>query len=237
MTDIVIIGQNEGAHILTMYASLLQYPFNRIWILDRCTDHSEQLLREIGETFFKTDENLQGRQTSHARNLGLSKTRPDSDVLFLDGDRYISSGDLSGLEKSENDIELLLLEDDFRNQIFNYYHYDMVYGTVHNYFFSCGIFLKRTAINKILHFQKELFCEDIQQYWGVEDTYLGDVCYHLRLLADIYNGCKLHGKFDNLEVDAHALQIRFDKREKLDVIWRPNDEFDITKCFQEGERY
>ena len=88
MIDIVIIGQNEGVYIQQMYTALREYPFNRIWVLDRCMDNSEEQLKKSGERYLKTKGTLEGRQTSHARNLGLKVCSPNSDVLFLDGDRY-----------------------------------------------------------------------------------------------------------------------------------------------------
>ncbi len=224
MIEIVIIGQNEGASIEKMLASLSSYPYQRTWVLDRCTDNSEKILVSLGEQYVKTCDTLKGRQTSRARNTGLSFTNSLSDVLFLDGDRYVSSGSLTGLETSENDIELLLLEEDPRNEILSRYNYARdFYGHVYNYFFSCGVFLKRTAIDRILDFQPpaELFSVAMQKAHGSEDCYLGDVCYHLGLTADLYNGCRLHGRFDTLYADFEQFKIRLQEREKLNVRWKP----------------
>jgi len=218
MIEIVIIGQNEGKHVKNMLQSLKHYPCKRLWVLDRCTDDSENQLKEFGESYVKTDDSLYGRQTSHARNLGLSLCDRRSDILFLDGDRYIAEGSLEGLSLWNNDIALLTLEKESRNSMTDYRE---CYGQVFNSFFSCGIFIKREAINRILEFQQgELFCEELQDQWGIEDTYLGDVCYHLGLTAGIYRGCKLKGEFEKFALDtAHVMIKRFAKRDNLKVKW------------------
>lgn len=211
--EIVIIGQNEGQYVNNMLDSLKKYNFKRVWILDRCIDNSKQLLLEKDEYFIETPEYLQGRQTSFSRNLGLSNS--NDDVLFLDGDRYLINGDLNQLKNSQYDIELLYLEDDFRDN-----RSPSDYGHVINGFYSCGIFFKRKTIDKIIEFQGELFNTDIQNVWGIEDTYLGDVCYHLGLTCNYNNTIRLNGKFDRTTLDnMDAIETRFKLRNKLNVLW------------------
>lgn len=212
---IVIIGQNEGLSIAKMLQSLRMYNYERIWVLDRCTDDSENQLRKSGEYFVKTPEWLRGRQTAYARNLGA--TIAGDDVLFLDGDRYVSEGSLYGIGRRRTDIELLTVEDDARNNVENY---DRLYGGVYNGFFSCGLFMRKLAIDRVVKFQGELFNLATQAEWGIEDTYLGDVCYHLGLTADLYRGCRLHGCFDKKSLDrTETLIRRFRMRDKLNVKW------------------
>src|SRR5574344_1254570 len=103
MVDVVIIGQNEGRYIQDMHRVLGAYSYDRYWVLDRCTDDSAQQLVALGERFVCTPSSLQGRQTSFARNLGLALCNPKHDVLFLDGDRYIITGSLSGIEQSRSE--------------------------------------------------------------------------------------------------------------------------------------
>lgn len=199
-----------------MLNSLKKYNFNRIWICDRCTDNTIDILKSYNEVYKETDKTLLGRRTSFARNLGLSLTNSNNDVLFLDGDRYIKDGDLSVLGKSKYDIELLLLENDSRiNLDMNNY-----YGTLNNCFFSCGLFMKRQAINKAIKFQNGyLFDENIQRHWGIEDTYLGDICFHLNLSCVFNKDIKLNGSFDKRTIDNKILQKRIIRRKKLNVLW------------------
>ena len=220
MIEIVIIGQNEGTHIQHMYDTLKEYPYPRVWILDRCTDNSEAQLKKLGERYQKTKKTLKGRQTSHARNLGLAACSPGSDVLFLDGDRYPVNGTLRNLETWEKDIALLLLaENDQRQYIRNYS--ESVYGRVHSGFYSPGLFMRRNAIDKVLEFQSgELFSSEMQDEWGIEDVYLGDVCYHLELTAGIYRSCSLRGLFGKTQIESiGTIAKRFHKRDLLNVRW------------------
>lgn len=215
--EVVIIGQNEAESIIKMYDSLMNYDYKVNWICDRCVDGSEDILKSLDQNVITTPIGLKGRQTSYSRNLGLSHVNKYSDVLFLDGDRYIVQGDLSELENNVYDIQLLLLENDPR------IHFDIDdhYGNVFNCFYSCGIYIKSSAINKILDFQKgELFDESIQEHWGIEDTYLGDVCYHLGLTCNFNKNIILNGSFDKMYVDdLDVIDARFKKRDKLNVKW------------------
>jgi len=217
MLNIVIIGMNEGESVKNL-AESLKDTSNVIYIADRCTDNSLELL---SQTNFKvidtTSLNLQGRQTSFCRNLGLKYCNPDSNVLFLDGDRYIIKGDLTDLESSSFDYICLPIEDDFRSSE----EFLENQGRVYNGVFSCGIYFTRSAINKITQFQNgQLFNEDLQSYWGIEDTSLGDVCYHLGLRGELSNQIKLHGKFDKNTVDSlDVIEMRMRFRDKLNVRW------------------
>ena len=214
MIEIVIIGKNEGMSIKKMRDSLIMYPCNRIWVLDRCTDNSELILSELGENYIKTPEKWQGRKTSSARNLGLSMCEPTSDVLFLDGDRFVVEGDLSQLENWNKDIALLLLENDLREDILNYNEH---YRTIGNKFYSCGVFFKRKAINKLLGYFGEVFPTELQEYWGIEDLGIGDSSYRLGLTCDIYRKCRLNGGFDRMDVSPEAAKLRFDR---INRIWK-----------------
>jgi hypothetical protein len=203
-----------------MYDALKEYPYPRVWILDRCTDNSEAQLKELGERYQKTKKTLKGRQTSHARNLGLAACSPGSDVLFLDGDRYPVKGTLCELETWEKDIALLLLaEKDPRESVYDYP--ERVYGRVYSGFYSPGLFMRRNAIDKVLEFQSgELFSAEMQEEWGIEDVYLGDVCYHLELTADIYRSCFLQGFFAKNQIESiGTVAKRFRKRDLLNVWW------------------
>lgn len=218
--NIVIIGHNERKSIQKMLDSLIfNFPdANRIWVLDRCFDGSKRLLKSKGE-FFVTTNFLFGRHTSSSRNLGESFTDKSKDVLFLDADRFIINDKKVRLNKT-TDVELLLLKEDSRWDARGWFSdYSEIYGTVHNGFYSCGIFMKRDAIEKVKAFQGELFSTDIEKWWGIEDTYLGDVCYHLGLSCDINKEIVLNGKFSKTGLPLNTLEKRLAKRLDLNVRW------------------
>lgn len=214
--NIVIIGKNEGASVDNMLASLIDLNCKRIWIADRCTDGTVKKLKSLKEFYVKTSPFLIGRQTSYCRNLGLSFCDKGENVLFLDGDRYIKHGSIKNLESCKSDIVLLLLENDNRE----YMDFQSAYGDIHNGFYSCGVYFKNSAITKILDFQKgELFSSKMQKHWGIEDTYLGDVCYHLGLTCEIFTECRLSGSFDSKTVGMENIEKRLIARQKLNIKW------------------
>lgn len=223
MLDIVIIGKNEGESVKSMLDSLQTYlpKARRVWILDRNTDSSLEFLTSHGEFVVPTPFELSDttRHVSYCRNLGLGFTRPTSDVIFLDGDRSIESF-CSGFLRKSKDVLLFPVEKDERDDPKWFTKYSQVYGQIHNGFYSCGVFFKRSAIEKILAFQGCLFDQSLEKYWGIEDVHLGDVCYHLGLSCDLYKRIRLHGSFDNTKkIPLDAWRLRILKRLRLNVIW------------------
>lgn len=218
MINVVIIGQNEGASIDAMLRSIPR-DWKIIYVADRCTDGSVQELRALGvKAIDTTPLDLEGRQTATCRNLGLSLCDKGADVLFLDGDRYPVKGDIrKAYEEMTTDVLCLPVEDDWRTPE----NFELNYGRVYCGVYSCGMFMRRAAIDAVQRFQHGmLFNEQLQQYWGIEDTSLGDVCYHLGLTAALTNEVILRGGFDRLVVsglDVIEQRLRF--RDRLNVRW------------------
>lgn len=209
---IVVISQNQSDYIIKMIDSLADYKRDILYVLDRCTDNSKLLLTALNINYIETDNNLQGRQTSTARNLGAS-IFPNDDILFLDGDRYIINGDIITLSNIKEDIALLRLEHDNRPADIN-----ISYGQVYNCFYSAGIFIKNHVIKQIINKYNELFPTWIQEHWGLEDCTLGDICYDMNFTATYYNNCLLHGTFEKVYLDdIHYLIPRLQFRDKLKV--------------------
>lgn len=218
MINVVIIGHDEGASIDVMLRSLPR-DWKIVYVADRCTDGSVQELRALGvKTVDTTPLGLEGRHTSTCRNLGLSLCDKGADVLFLDGDRYPVKGDIrKAYEEMTTDVLCLPVEDDGRTPE----NFDVNYGRVFCGVFSCGMIMRRAAIEAVQRFQQGmLFNEQLQQYWGIEDTSLGDVCYHLGLTAALTNEVILRGGFDRFGVsglDVIEQRLRF--RDRLNVRW------------------
>lgn len=213
--QIVIIGQNEGKYARRMFESLPCLA-DVIYIADRCADDTVNICKEYGVKCVETPQEWQGRKTSSARNLGLSLCKSDSDVLFLDGDRYIVQGGLSELQNAKSDIACLSLENDFRTAE----NFSLNYGKVLSGFFSCGVFFKRSAIQKIIDYRGELFPTCVEGVWGIEDTCLGDVCYHLGLSAELSESIRLRGRFERVTVESlDVIEARLRFRDGLNVRW------------------
>lgn len=216
-----------------MYNALSDYPYHRVWVLDRCRDMSENILRVLGEDYVRHEsDDMESRFTSTCRNIGYARATEDGpdDVLFLDGDRYPVLGRLDTLEKAETDVTLLMLQRDMRDEIADY---SDRYGRVFNFFFSCGIMIKADACRKLEEFyaarrgdygQSTIFPVTVERRWGIEDTHLGDICYHLGLTCGLDRTIRLNGGFSNSSVvDMDVVEERFRLRNKLDVIWDGED--------------
>lgn len=217
--EVVIIAQNEGEYALKMIGSI---PFDwRVhYVADRCTDNTVDDLSVYSniDLIDTTPLDLVGRQTAYCRNLGLSRCEKDSDVLFLDGDRYPVEGSLrTAIEECDTHILCIPLIHDNRDKS----KFKEGYGTMNNGFYSCGIFFKREAINAITKFQKgELFNTRLQSDWGIEDTSLGDLCYHLNLSVNLTDKVKLRGHFEKDRLDSlDVLEKRLRYRNNLSVRW------------------
>lgn len=216
MINVVIIGHNEEKSVIPMLSSLSYYlpEARRIWVLDRCTDKSRKILDFFGEEYHQMGyfKNGFGRKTSTCRNYGLSFCDKDADVIFLDGDRYIKKFEQKELNR---DIVLFKCETDERTDEKVAWNK----GRIYNMFYSCGFYIKRDCINRIIDFQGELFNTQVEKNWGSEDLYLGDICYHLGIdytLGEIILNGKIEGKDSN---GYDSIRKRFELRSKLNVLW------------------
>lgn len=226
--NVVVITQNQAGCIPEMVSRLREAGLDRIiYVLDNCSDGSDGVCSSLGVHYVETPKRAGGRKTSSARNFGYLAALHvygDDDTLFLDGDRYPVSGDIAAVAGSETDVTLLKIENDSRWQLRDY---SEMYGTVMNCFYSCGIMIKSTAIGVIRDFYagrrleyagSVVFPVQVESWWGVEDTLLGDICYHLGLTCSITDQVTLNGKFDKGYLDSlEALEARFVLREKLDT--------------------
>ena len=228
--NIVIIGRNEAATIKPMADELRKQNLlnSALWVLDRCSDNSEKICKKLMVNYI-TNNNGEGRMTSFCRNAGyriLSDTMFNEGTLWLDSDRIPVKGDLNSLADSGTDVTLLKNEIDARDTI--PVPYSEIYGTVYNQFFSNGIYIKEEACKKIIQFYKEhpeygksiIFPENVQEFWGIEDTHLGDICYHLGLTCSLNSDIRLKGQFTKFAVDSiDTIEERFKLRDKLNVKW------------------
>ncbi|MCQ2232133.1 MAG: glycosyltransferase family 2 protein [Paludibacteraceae bacterium] len=224
MMDVVIIAKNEGIYVEKIINSI-DKDWHIVYVADRCTDNTiEQLdaLRETRENLTIIDTtkmDLTGRQTSTCRNLGLKYTNAGSDVLFLDGDRYAVGGSYKdAVDGAKAEIVCFPLQVDSRTP----QSFSDTYGCVNSGFFSCGIFFRRFAIEKVIKWQGSLFNNELQYEWGIEDTSLGDLCYHLGLNAELTDKCVLQGEFTYATISKTARLKRFIFREPLNVKWLNN---------------
>lgn len=218
---ILIIGQNQSEYIPQMLSRLSQLSADRYWVLDRCTDRSEELLRRLKETNVIVNQEGSGFLAGKMRDKGLDVIlEKDYDaVLFLDGDR-IPLEDVSqkSLEKAFSlaDVSLCPMEADTRIVR----NFKPLKDFKPNHFISCG-FLAATSVLKTireLSFMKNrCFLEDFDGEYGYEDCFFGkiinDIGYRL-----IWNNITVSGA------------IIFDDIQKMRALKKQEDKYCVLIC-------
>lgn len=208
--EIIVITRNQVDIIEKTILFLEKY--NPLYVLDRTYDGSAKILREHKCRFVRTPFWWTGRRTSSSRNYGLKFCNPKSDVIFLDGDRFPVEGDLYDIENK--DILLFKMsENDFRTEK----RVTCRYGKANNLFYSCGLFMKRSIIDKIVDRFGELFPTSVENGWGSEDLMLGDICAYMGIKYHLSDRIVLNGKLESKYVDHKMLVRRFKIREKLNL--------------------
>jgi MoaA/NifB/PqqE/SkfB family radical SAM enzyme len=186
--DIVIISKNQKQSIKKML-DILKFDIptaNRIFVLDRCTDGSKELLESQHEFFIERNDAV-GFCAGSARNIGLKHTNPEHDVLFLDGDRIPHNLNYERIVQMLYyfNISMIKNEKDTRNWFVNIPSINTQMTKSNNNVWSSAILLRRTAINKISEIVGDgnLFDPIFDGNWGCEDEYLGDVAISLGMLS------------------------------------------------------
>lgn len=132
------------------------------------------------------------------RNAGLAYWHDDagnnSIIEFFDGDRFPIKYAEPEKEMSATGADILLYpcEKDIR---FGYAKagVELYMKGPGNPFFSCGLAIRKDAIDKIIEFNKgEFFCEEFSG-WGGEDQYMGTVAAHLGLKCVLSANTILNG--------------------------------------------
>jgi MoaA/NifB/PqqE/SkfB family radical SAM enzyme len=186
--DIVIISKNQEKSIKEMMFRLrIDIPTaNRIFVLDRCSDGSKEMLESYNE-FFVERHDAVGFCAGSARNIGLKHTNPEHDVLFLDGDRIPHNLNYERIVQMLYyfNVSMIKNETDTRNWFVNVPSINTQYRNYNNNVWSSAILLRRTAITKISEIVGDgnLFDPTFDGNWGCEDEYLGDVATSLGMLS------------------------------------------------------
>ena len=186
--DIVIISKNQEKSLKHMIDTLrLETPsINRIFVLDRCTDGSKELLESKNE-FFVERHDAVGFCAGSARNIGLKHTNPEHDVLFLDGDRIPHNLNYERIVQMLYyfNISMIKNKQDTRTWFVNVPSINTQYKNYNNNVWSSAILLRRSAIEAISNIvgNGNIFDPIFDGSWGCEDEYLGDVAYSLGMIS------------------------------------------------------
>jgi len=205
---VVIISHNQAALLSEMVYSLrAQLSFPRLFVLDRCTDGSSDLLDSLGEEYIIKDDG-DGWEAGRVRNVGLSHVGYTSPVLMLDGDRVPSGLSDSLLEEASRkyDITLLGVSRDHRKffKDFDFSPNDK-WGSCKNGVYTAGFLISSSALNTITAYNGGfLFNPCFDGLWGYEDMSLGDVGAHLGLTCGTFpRYAWVRGTFDTQVTKDH----------------------------------
>lgn len=178
--NVVVISQNQSEWLQPMFEAIKSY--RHVFVLDRCTDDSEAVLKSLGANYITNHEG-EGFLAGRMRNLGLAALGDVRDTLFLDGDRVPVNFAVETYEEALRlyDITLAKIKNDCRG-FSNQFVYNAMFGQKRSEVYSCGILLRESAIKKIQDFQKgHLFSPLFDGWYAGEDEYLGCVAYYLDL--------------------------------------------------------
>lgn len=181
MMQIIIISKNQQRHLMTMREAL-EADFagvNRLFVLDRCTDDSENILKSAGEKFIVNREG-EGFLAGKMRDFGLDHLGIHN-TLFLDGDRIPMNLNekICADALDQYDMATIRMKSDTRLTAIELAAAPE-YGKHDNMIHSAGILIGEKVINAIRISQNgRLFHPAFDGLYGNEDLYLGDVAFKL----------------------------------------------------------
>ena len=180
MIDVVIINKsNNPAEIRCMLDSLNGANIHRIYyIADRCSEEFNNTLMSCKDSrliYVMMDDGHEGRRTSTLRNIGYVLARDDKSkvngVLFVDGDRFFTEGSSDDIdEDTVNNVPLDGIRD------FDDTFLLLFRGQIINKFYSACVYLPFAVCDRLeCHsYRGELWNEDIESVWGIEDLFMGN---------------------------------------------------------------
>lgn len=213
---VVVISHNQAKYIPDFERVLCNY--EHVYVIDRPSEPYPSgipaIYNLVGNGF------LAGRM----RDIGAT-CFPDSDILFLDGDK-VPSGNLASLDNMPFECILLGVENDPRTHFFD--------GTTHaislpedpleqiNGCYSCGILYRKKLIKRFREINEgRIFHPCFDGTWGDEDSWNGDIinCEHIPIgctseviLGGSIGGCKVNG---NRVRDPKEMEMLFKNPEEF----------------------
>lgn len=216
MFKCVVISKDQSKYIPYFEKSLKN--IEHIYVIDRPTEEYPKNIPTLYN--YEGTGFLAGKM----RDLGANYFNYDSDILFLDGDKYPIKGNLEKLDKIEGDIIMLPILNDKRI-IFNNLQENNTKEYIikdktnpQNFVYSCGILLRKRFIDYVRKINNDgrIFKEIFDGNFGEEDRFLGDIvsCTENFKIV-ITNTIILNGEFNGLKDREDSFLINFNKRLKL----------------------
>jgi hypothetical protein len=172
-----IISQNQIEYIEPVLSSLKNFEFERVWGLDRCTDHTNVLLDRLKEVHI---DNRQGTGflagfmrdllITHVDYLGADR------ILFLDGDRALVYEDPKQFWNTDilsDDVVMLKAIQDFR---------DTQDRSIFKSLATAGVCVSMKHIHKVRALSVmngRCFHADLDAIASYEDTLFGELLYRV----------------------------------------------------------
>ena len=181
--QIIVISKNQADSLHMMRAHLeTQFPnVKRLFVLDRCSDNSKQLLTDLGESFIeKLDGN--GFEAGRARDFGMAHFGYDKHFLLFDRDRFPLGFTESILIKglSSYDICLTRVSEDIRDWFKPEFVSNPNFRKIENDVYTPSFTIRKEMLGKILPLNGgRLFNQAFDGNWGGEDMSMGDFAYAL----------------------------------------------------------
>ena len=198
MIFVCVLCHNQAEYIEPMLEALDDFSESIIYMLDKCTDGSEAILRKRGIPYLKLQ--CKGHGAAEARQRGFEYIMDISDgaadILFLDGDRIpnVLTEAICEDALKHGDIALFRTEDDHRItrniwKNFTKSKYRVLNCPIYNkdknaynpyefnwdcYVYGCGLLFSNRAMKKIASVQDGyLFNPATWGDWGYEETFTG----------------------------------------------------------------
>ncbi|HPY04077.1 MAG TPA: hypothetical protein PL161_12720 [Spirochaetota bacterium] len=207
---VIIISHNQAASIHDMRKALKSVKADRLWVLDRCSDDSAQLLS--GETVV-TNKEGRGFLAGKMRDIGLDEVlKGDYDeVVFLDGDRIpqnISDNIIN--EEMQNSDCIIFHRDlpEIDEQYFKLLNVPRIVTQV----YSVGLCVK-TKFLKMIRSKcpsKRCFNPVFDGEWGFEDYFFGLELFLLGARIE-KSSIRISGSYEPEEEKLKRLTINYNK--------------------------
>jgi len=207
---VIIISHNQAASIHDMRKALKSVKADRLWVLDRCSDDSAQLLS--GETVV-TNKEGRGFLAGKMRDIGLDEVlKGDYDeVVFLDGDRIpqnISDNIIN--EEMQNSDCIIFHRDlpEIDEQYFKLLNVPRIVTQV----YSAGLCVK-TKFLKMIRSKcpsKRCFNPVFDGEWGFEDYFFGLELFLLGARIE-KSSIRISGSYEPEEEKLKRLTINYNK--------------------------
>lgn len=175
-----------------------------------------------------------GFMAGHCRNLGeqyWQVNAPSADICFFDGDRYPPNAYIFqaiGNFIKHYDIILWGVKNDSRLKAMAksfFYENNRSFlehpKNISNIFYSCGFYIKRTAIDDIKKISEgHLFHPAFNGHWGNEDRFMGNCALKLGLkyifdFDTVLNGTMEYTDDKRKEYDGYSLKTQIELINKL----------------------